>query len=54
MLLVTHNMELAQISPRVIRMADGRLAGDAAGTNAAASAARREERKRANENAGRS
>lgn len=33
MLLVTHNMELAQRSPRVIRMADGRLAGDAAGTH---------------------
>ncbi len=34
MLLVTHNMELAQQSPRVVKMADGRLAGDAAGTNA--------------------
>ncbi|MBL4685789.1 MAG: ABC transporter ATP-binding protein [Nannocystaceae bacterium] len=34
MLLVTHNMELAQQSPRVISMEDGRLAGDAAGENA--------------------
>jgi len=32
MLLVTHNMELAQQSPRVIRMADGKLADDVAGT----------------------
>lgn len=29
MLIVTHNMELANMCPRVIRMADGRLIGDA-------------------------
>jgi lipoprotein-releasing system ATP-binding protein len=31
MLIVTHNMELARQSPRIIRMADGHLIGDASG-----------------------